>query len=215
MPCSVVLRSSPGADVSHVMSFRAAVKCWPAQVTPHPSSHQPVPASGKWKLKLETKEDHLAILQLVADCLFGITRMHVSTSMCLVYQTSKLTNSQQEVANEKEANQAKMFYNSNIPTFPRIFGHSDCLCSEVKLFRAFKIVQAKFFLLQNMGSFPTYLIVQFNKTGFMKIKLPLYCSSWVKPKTVLPTKINFIFKFYGIQHSIKAVLQNPLIPHLY
>ena len=79
----------------------------------------------------------------MADCLFGITRMHVSSSMCLVYQTSKLTNSQQERANEEEANQAKVFYNSNIPTFPRIFGHSDCLCSGVKLFRAFKIVLTK------------------------------------------------------------------------
>ena len=33
----------------------------------------------------------------------------------------------------------------------------------------------------------------------------------LKPKTVLLTKINFISKFYGIQHSIKTVLQLTLL----
>ena len=73
--------------------------------------------------------------------------------VCLVYQTSKLTNSQ----HWGWPSQAKVFYNSNIhPTFLRIFGHSsgsDCLCFVVNT--------------KNKVSFRLLLLIKYRLSGLI------------------------------------------------
>ena len=70
--CSVVLRVSERADVSSVAP--SIVKSWPAQVTPDSRVMRTY-------LDLGTHQEyHQAPQGLKSDCLFGITRMHVSVS---------------------------------------------------------------------------------------------------------------------------------------